>query len=590
MTLSLLIKNGTLIDGTGAPARQADIGIRDGKIVSIGPADALMAGQVAERTIDAQGAIVTPGFVDVHTHYDGQASWDEDMLPSSAHGVTTSVMGNCGVGFAPCRKEDHERLIKLFEGVEDIPGSALTEGISWKWESFGEYLDQVDAKPHTMDLAAYLTHDALRVYVMGDRAVSGSTPSEDDLKEMSRIVKEAMNDGAIGVSTGRTDNHRAIDGTHTPASEASEHELITIARAMAETGRGVLQAVSDFDMERGKERFDGEFDVIERFAEAAKERPTFVSLIQRDLIPTQWKDILLRAEKAAEKGVQIRFQTAPRGIGVLLGLEATFHPFVGFPTYKTIAHLPLEERVKAMRDPAFRGKVLSEKSDKIAGDGSPVPILADRMLEMIDLVSMRMFPLGPVPNYEPKPGDSLMARAMMNGITPLAAIYDCLIEQDGHVLIYFPIYNYAGMSLDDVETMLHHPFSIPALSDGGAHVGTICDASTPTYFLMHWARDREKGRFTIEEAVQRLTGIPAKLMGMADRGTIEVGKKADINVIDFEKLALKPPHLVRDLPAGGKRFLQDAVGYRATICSGVITAENDRLTGAKPGRVVRNAV
>jgi N-acyl-D-aspartate/D-glutamate deacylase len=580
--LDLLIKNGTLIDGTGAASKRADVGIRNGKVVALGEVS-----EAATRTLDAEGAIVTPGFVDVHSHYDGQASWDGDMLPSSAHGVTTAVMGNCGVGFAPCRPADHERLIKLFEGVEDIPGSALTEGIKWEWETFGEYLDYVDARPRTMDVAAYLTHDALRVYVMGDRAVADSAATADDLRAMQAIVRDAMRSGAIGFSTGRTDNHRAIDGSHTPASEASEEELTALARAMAESGRGVLQAVSDFDMERGPERFEGEFDVLERFGAAAPGHTLWLSWMQRDLIPTQWVDIMRRAEAANARGVKMRLQAAPRGIGVLLGLQATFHPFIGFPSYKRIAHLPLAERVKEMRDPSFRARILGETSDKIADDGSPVPPLADRLLSMLDRVSMRMFPLGAVPNYEPGPGESLMARAVMSGGKPLEAIYDALLEQDGKALLYFPVFNYTGMSLDVVETMLHHPLSIPGLADGGAHCGTICDASMPTYFLMHWARDRARGRFSLEEAVKKLTGAPAEMMGFRDRGTLELGKKADLNVIDIAKLSLDSPHLVTDLPAGGRRFLQNAHGYRATVVSGAVVALNDQLTGDKPGRVVR---
>lgn len=580
--LDLLLKNGTLVDGTGAPARRGSVGVRDGKIVAVGEVD-----EAASRTIDCEGHLVTPGFVDVHSHYDGQASWDGDMLPSSAHGVTTAVMGNCGVGFAPCRPSDRERLIALFEGVEDIPGSALTEGIEWKWETFGQYLDHVDSRPRTMDVAAYLTHDAVRVYVMGARATAQGAANADDLAAMASIVKQAMADGAIGVSTGRTDNHRAIDGSATPASEASEEELMTLARAMASTGRGVLQAVSDFDMERGHERFEGEFDVLERFGEAAKGHTLFLSWMQRDLVPTQWQDIQRRAEAANARGIAVRLQAAPRGIGVLLGLQATFHPFVGFPSYKKIAHLPLAARVKEMRDPSFRARILSETSDKIAGDGSAVPPLADRLLSMIDLVSMRMFPLGATPNYEPGPGDSLMARAVLGGGKPLEAIYDAMLEQDGEALIYFPIFNYSGMSLDVVEQMLHHPLAIPGLADGGAHCGTICDASMPTYFLMHWVRDRAKGRFTVEQAIEKLTRLPASMMGMHDRGAIALGKKADLNVIDLAKLSLASPHPVNDLPAGGRRFLQNARGYRATFVNGVAIAEHDQLTGAKPGRVVR---
>ncbi len=584
MTLDLRIVGGTLVDGTGAPARRADLGIKDGVVVSIGAPGSVGA---ASRTIDADGAFVAPGFVDIHSHYDGQASWDGDMLPSAAHGVTTAVMGNCGVGFAPCRASDHTRLIRLFEGVEDIPGSALTEGLSWKWESFGEYLDAVDAIPRTMDVAAYLTHDAVRVFVMGERAVETQHATDDDLRAMAAIVTEAMKSGAVGVSTGRTDNHRAIDGSHTPASEASDAELAALARAMGATGRGALQAVSDFDMERGPSRFEGEFDVLERFAEASGGRPLSVSLMQRDLIPTQWRDILRRVERANARGLDLRVQVAPRGIGVLLGLEATFHPFIGFPTFKTIAHLPLEERVRAMRQPELRAKILSEKSDKIAGDGSPVPPLADRLLGMIDMISLRMFPLGRVPDYEPKFEASIGARALATQKPPLECIYDALLEDDGHALLYFPVYNYADLNLDAVGEMLHHPAAIPGLADGGAHCGTICDASMPTYFLMHWARDREKQRFSLERAVELLTRAPASFLGFGDRGVLAEGKKGDVVVFDHAKLALAPPRLVRDLPAGGKRFLQDATGYRATIVSGRVVAEGGRLTGEKPGRVAR---
>ena len=581
MTLDLRIKGGTLVDGTGSAPRRVDVGVKDGVIVSVGDVGD------ATRTIDADGAIVAPGFVDIHSHYDGQASWDGDMLPSAAHGVTTAVMGNCGVGFAPCRKSDHERLIRLFEGVEDIPGTALTEGLSWKWESFGEYLDAVDAIPRTMDVAAYLTHDAVRVFVMGARATDTQAATPDDLRAMADIVKRAMADGAVGVSTGRTDNHRAIDGSHTPASEASDAELATLARAMGETGRGALQAVSDFDMERGPELFEGEFDVLEHFAEAAGGRPLSVSLMQRDLIPTQWRDILRRVDKANARGLNIRVQVAPRGIGVLLGLEATFHPFIGFPTYKKIAGLSLEERVKELRKPEVKAAMLSEKTDKIAGDGSPVPPLADRLLAMVDMVSMRMFPLGKVPDYEPKAESSIGARAMMTGKKPLECLYDALLEDDGHALLYFPVYNYGGMNLDAVSEMLHHPAAMPGLADGGAHCGTICDASMPTYFLMHWARDRAAGRFSIERAVELLTRTPAEYLGLRDRGVVAEGKKADLVIFDLAKLALAPPRLVRDLPAGGKRFLQDATGYRATIVSGRVVSEGGRLTGEKPGRVAR---
>ncbi|RYZ68189.1 MAG: D-aminoacylase [Proteobacteria bacterium] len=545
--LDLRIVNGLVVDGTGSPALRADVGIRDGRIVSVGTVD-----EPARETFDAAGAIVAPGFVDVHTHYDGQASWDGDMLPSSVHGVTTAVMGNCGVGFAPCRPRDHERLIRLFEGVEDIPGTALAEGIRWNWETFDEYLTALEETPRTMDVAAYLTHDAVRVYAMGDRAVADTPATEEDIAQMAEIVRGAMRAGAVG-----------------------------------ESGRGILQAVSDFDMEVGDEHFEREFDVLERFAEASGGRPLSISLMQRDKNPTQWQDILRRSEAAVAKGIDIRMQVAPRGIGVLLGLEATFHPFIGFPSYKAVAHLSLAERVAHLRTPEVKARILGETSDKVAGDGSAIPPLADRLLGMIEMVSARMFPLGRRPDYEPKLGDSIRAQAMARGIPPLEALYDALLEDDGRALLYFPIFNYAGMNLDAVGTMLHHPLAIPALADGGAHCGTICDASMPTFFLMHWVRDRAEARFTLERAVELLTRVPAEFAGFTDRGRIAPGLRADLTIFDLEKLELEAPRLVQDLPAGGQRFLQDAHGYLATFVHGVQVAKNGRLTDARPGRVVR---
>lgn len=580
--LDLRIRNGLLVDGTGAPARRADVGIRDGLVVTVGTVD-----EPARETFDADGAVVAPGFVDIHTHYDGQASWDGDMLPSSAHGVTTAVMGNCGVGFAPCRASDRQRLIRLFEGVEDIPGTALAEGIAWNWETFDEYLGALEARPRTMDVAAYLTHDAVRVYAMGDRALANTAATADDIAAMSAVVRDAMRAGAIGFSTGRTDNHRAVDGSATPASEASEAELTALARAVGESGRGILQAVSDFDMEAGDQHFDREFDLLERFAAASAGRPLSISLMQRDKNPTQWLDILRRVEAGVQKGLDLRVQVAPRGIGVLLGLEATFHPFIGFPSYKAIAALPLVERVRHLRNPETKARILSETSDSVAGDGSPIPPLADRLLGMIEMVSARMFPLGTRPDYEPKLESSIRARAMQRGIRPLEALYDALLEDDGHALLYFPIYNYAGMNLDAVGSMLHHPLAIPALADGGAHCGTICDASMPTFFLMHWVRDRAAGRFALERAIELLTSVPADFAGFSDRGRIAVGKRADLTLFDLEALSLDAPRLVRDLPAGGQRFLQDAHGYLATFVRGVQVSSHGKLTDARPGRVVR---
>ncbi len=582
MAYDLKIVGGLVVDGTGAAPRRASVAVAGGRIVEVGEC----AGSAA-RTLDAEGAIVTPGFTDLHTHYDGQVSWDSDVAPSSLHGVTTCVIGNCGVGFAPVRASDRKRLVELMEGVEDIPGSALAEGIRWDWESFPDYMDAIDRRPRAIDVVCQVTHDPLRVYVMGERAFAGSAATDDDIAEMRRLVRLSLEAGAAGFSTGRTDNHRSLDGSDTPAAEATVRELAGIAKALDGLGHGVLQAVSDFDMEKSLERFDAEFDVLERMAEAAPGHPLSISLMQRDLDTTQWKKIIARAERASARGVQIRLQVGARGIGVLLGFEATFHPFIGFPSYKAIAHLPLAERVARMRDPALKAKMLEERSEKIAGDGSNVPPMADRFLANIDFISMRMFRLGAHPNYEPPKEDSLYAEALRTGKRPLEVIYDALLENDGKELLYFPVYNYAGFDLDVVHEMLSHPLALPGLSDGGAHVGTVCDASFPTFMLSHWARDRKRGRLPLERVVKMLTHDTSRYIGLTDRGTVAAGQRADLNVIDFDHLRLQRPALVADLPAGGKRLVQHAEGYRATLVAGAAITENGKLTGATPGRVAR---
>lgn len=542
---------------------------------------------LSKEVVDAEGLTMTPGFVDVHTHYDGQATWDRDLLPSAAHGVTTAVLGSCGVGFAPCRAADRERLIQLFEGVEDIPGSALTEGIRWAWESFPQYLDELASRSRTMDVAAMITHDALRIFVMGERALAGSAPTDEDLGAMARGVREAMAAGAVGLSTGRTDNHRAIDGSATPASEAAERELAVLGAAVGESGRGVLQVVSDFDIERGPERFDGEWAVVERFAESAGGRPLFLSWMQRERDPTQWARMGERAHDANRRGIPIRLLAAPRGIGVLLGLEATFHPFVAHPSYRGIAHLDLAERVAVMRDPSFQERLLGERPEPIAGEQSSVPPLVDRLLAQIDRVAFRIFPLGTSPDYEPPIEASIGARALRAGRPALRALLDAMLDEEGKALLYFPVFNYAEGNLDVVGRMLHDPLALPSLGDGGAHCGTICDASMPTFFLGHWARDRVAGRFSAERAVALLTAESARAFGFHDRGLVAPGYRADLNLLDWDRLGLVAPRAVRDLPAGGRRFLQDARGIRATFVAGVRVSEEGRLTGERPGRVVR---
>jgi N-acyl-D-aspartate/D-glutamate deacylase len=584
MTYDVKIVGGTIVDGTGGAPFAGDVGIRDGVIVEVGRCEGS-----ARATIDAEGALVTPGFVDIHTHYDGQVSWDDALAPSSLHGVTTCVMGSCGVGFAPVRKGDEQRLVELMEGVEDIPGSALSEGIRWGWESFPEYMTAIDAEPHAIDFCVQVPHDVLRMYVMGERAAYDEPATEDEIDRMRAIVREAIEAGAVGFSTGRTDNHRTTRGKPTPASEAAQRELEGIARAFEGLERGVLQAVSDFDMGVSDERFDAEFDLVERMAAAAGGHPLSLSLMQRDQSPEQWRWILRRAEQASARGIPIHVQVAPRPIGVLLGLEATFHPFMGYPSYKAIAQLPREERVARLRDPALRARILAEKTDRVAGDGSPIPPLADQLLAQVDFLGRRIYRLGRMPDYEPDPKTCIWAEAQASGRTVLETIYDALLEDDGRALLYFPLYNFTALNLDPVHEMLTHPLALPGLSDGGAHVGTICDASFPTYLLMHWGRDRQRGRIPIERLVQMQTSRTASWIGLHDRGVIAVGRRADLNVIDLQRLSLAPPQLFADLPAGGRRLLQTAEGYRATLVAGVLVNDGGQLTDARPGRLVRTA-
>jgi len=578
----LKITGGTIIDGTGRERFTGDIGVKDGTIVAVGTAD-----EAASETIDAEGAVVAPGFVDMHTHYDGQISWDEELAPSSIHGVTTCAMGSCGVGFAPVRPNDHAKLVELMEGVEDIPGTALSEGITWGWETFPEYMSALDAMPHTIDFLGHVPHDALRVYVMGDRAVAEEAATDEDIAQMRALLRSALEAGAVGFSTGRSDNHRSAVGDWTPASEAEAKELAGIAKAFDGLGYGVLQAVSDFNILHGDEHFDTEWNVLEEMLRAAGGRPMSVSTMQRDHSPEQWKWILDRASKANEGGYEVRCQVGARGIGVMLGLQATFHPFMGFPSYKKISHLPLDERVAAMRNPELRAAMIQEKSEPVAGDGSMLPPLADYFLQNLEMVSMRLFRLGEKPNYEPSPTESFGAAAMASGEPVLGLIYDAMLEQDGKALLYFPVYNYTGMNLDAVHDMLTHPLALPGLSDGGAHVGTICDASFTTFLMTHWARDRDHGRIPLERIVQMQASDTASFLGLADRGKLQPGLRADLNIIDFDRLELLPPEMLKDLPAGGQRLMQHARGYVATLVNGEVIAHDGKLTGARPGRLVR---
>ena len=582
MKYDLKITGGMVHAGDGQAPHRADIAIKDGLIAAVGDCP----GEAA-RTIDAAGCIVTPGFIDIHTHYDGQASWDSDLRPSVEHGVTTAVMGNCGVGFAPCRKDDHDKLIKLMEGVEDIPGTALHEGLTWEWESFPEYLDALERMDRTIDIAALVPHDPVRVYAMGDRAVFDAHATEEDIARMREITREALEAGAVGFATGRSDVHKTADGDWTPASEATKAELTGIAEAFQGLDHGVVQAVSDFNLERGPEDFETEWSVVEAYAKASG-RPFSFSLMQRDFAPTQWEELIRRSEALKADGVDARMQVAPRAIGVFLGFQATFHPFMGYPAYKAIADKPFEERLAIMKTEDFKAEILSQETDKLSGPGSSIPPLADMLMEHIDFVAEKFFQLGDPPDYEQPSERSLAAQARAEDKPLMQKIYEVLLERDGQELIYLPLYNYTELSYENVLKMMRHPQALYGLSDGGAHVGTVCDASFPTYMLTHWTRDRTRGeKIALEEAVRMLTGAQADFMGMSDRGYVRKGLKADLNVIDLDALQLEPPHMVADLPAGGQRLLQGARGYRVTLVAGVPVIEDDRLTGEKPGRLYR---
>ncbi|PWE16374.1 amidohydrolase [Marinicauda salina] len=583
MTYDLKITGGTIVDGTGGEPFEGEVGITAGRIVAVGEAP-----DDARETLDAAGCIVTPGFLDVHTHYDGQASWDDALQPSIRHGVTTAVMGNCGVGFAPVRRTDHDRLVRLMEGVEDIPGTALSEGLSWEWESFPDYMDALEKTPRTMDIAAMVTHDPIRVFVMDERANAEDQATDAEIARMRDLVREGLEAGAIGFSTGRSDLHRTADGEWTPASEATAKELAGIASAFEGLDHGVIQAVSDFDLERDQDRFPEEWAVIESYVKAAGGRPFSISLMQRDFAPDQWKKILAGLEQLDAEGYTVRAQVAPRAIGVFLGLQCTFHPFMGYPAYKEIAHLPLDERVARMKDPGFKAKLLAQKSDKVSTPENSVPPIADLMIETMEFVAEKLFTLSDDPDYEQPPEQSIAAKARDRGVSVWEQLYDTAIARDGRELIYLPIYNYTELSYDNVLAMMKHPLSIMGLSDGGAHVGTVCDASFPTYLIAYWTRDRTRGeRIALPTAIKKLTADLADYLGLSDRGRIKPGLKADLNVIDYDNLRLEAPHMVRDLPAGGQRLLQGATGYRATIVNGEVVVRDDAITEARPGRLIR---
>ena len=553
----LVIRGGTVIDGTGAPERTADVAVRDGVVVEVGK----VAGR-GEREVDADGALVTPGFVDIHTHYDGQATWDNYLQPSSWHGVTTVVMGNCGVGFAPVRPADHDRLIQLMEGVEDIPGTALHEGLSWEWQSFSEYLDAVDRVPHDIDVAAQLPHGALRLHVMGERGAAREAATPDDIARMADIARAAVEAGAVGFSTSRTMNHKTSTGDFTPTLTAEADELVGIAQALGAAGLGVLQVVSDY------RDVDAEFSLFRRMAEESG-RPLSTSLAAAPIWPQQFRQVLDLISKANADGVPMAAQVGARAVGLLHGLQCTFNLLMNSHDYLEIHNRPLAERVAALRDPSMRERVLTPEIRQ-----RPLPTL---------------FELGDDPNYEPTLDESLAARAARAGVDTWELMYDLLLQDDGKAILYQPFLNYLDGNLDVVREMIDHPYTVPGLSDGGAHVGSICDGSFPTTLLIHWGRDRAEGRFDLPYLVKQQCSDTARVVGFLDRGVLAPGYRADLNVIDFDNLRLRRPEMHYDLPAGGKRLLQRAEGYAHTFVQGVETYRDGETTGELPGRLVRGA-
>jgi N-acyl-D-aspartate/D-glutamate deacylase len=563
----LVIRGGTIVDGSGAAPFAADIGIIGDRIAAIAPG--LAAGT---REIDASGRIVTPGFVDVHTHYDGQAVWGERLSPSSSHGVTTVVMGNCGVGFAPCRAEDRDVLINVMEGVEDIPGVVMAEGLPWNWESFPDYLDVLDSGRRDIDVAAYLPHSPLRVFAMGARGANREPATSQDLALMRDLTAQAIHAGALGFATSRLSIHKTADGGSIPSFDAELAELTAICDGMADAGAGTLQIV--LDAFRG---WDKEFGVIESLV-ASSGRPATFTLASGNDGPPRWRTVLDRMDAAnAVNAAQITAQVLPRPIGLIAGLELSVHPFSLSPSYQKIAHLPLAERVAAMRDPRMRAALLSETPDP----GHPFNSLARNW--------KWMFPLNDPPDYAPPASASIAAQAQARGCAPEEIVYDRFLETDGKGLLLAALGNYEDGSLASAHTMLTHKDCIPALGDGGAHYGAICDASYSTFLLAHWARDATADRIPLAQAVAMLTDKSARAVGLADRGLLRPGYKADLNVIDLARLALRIPTIAHDLPGGGRRLDQAASGYDATIVSGQVIRRFDAPTDALPGRLVRGA-
>ena len=561
----LIIRGGTIVDGSGAAPFKGDVAIEGDWIVEVGAVTG-----TARRELDAEGMIVTPGWVDIHTHYDGQATWDHLLAPSSWHGVTTAIMGNCGVGFAPVRPNDHQFLIELMEGVEDIPGAALAEGIDWKWEHFPEYLDALEAKKRAIDVGVHVPHGAVRAYVLGDRCNTDYAPNADEIGQMAALVREGVAAGAVGFSTSRTLLHKDKNGVHVPGTFAGSDEMLAMGLAMKGLSHGVFEMVSDHLGD------DDEWRWVKAFA---KETGLPVTLVATSAGAYEGDKMYNIAEESRLEGMEIRPQIAGRPTGILQGLQSNFHIFVGHPTFKRdIAHLPLEEKVALMSRPEIRAALLAENSDIHSA------VLGSNLSDLL----FRVFPLGDIPDYEPNREQSVAGMAEAAGVSPKEMMYDLLIRDGGKELFYQPLGGYFTYNFDFFRKNMQHPNVLFGLSDGGAHCGVIADAGMPTFILIHWARDRTKGdQFPLEFLVRKLSSDTAKAYGMHDRGELKPGMLADVNVIDFERLRLYRPEAVHDLPAGGKRLVQRVDGYRYTVKSGEVTFDNGAFTGALPGSLVR---
>lgn len=578
VSADLVIRNGNLVDGSGGPPRRADVAIEGDRIVDVG--DDIVRGR---REINADGLLVTPGFIDPHTHYDGQATWDPWLAPSSHHGVTTVAMGNCGVGFAPVAPDDHDWLIEMMEGVEDIPGTALHEGLRWDWESFPEYFDALDRQLRTIDVGTHVPHAALRAYVMGERGGDpGEHPNEGELAAMARLLEQGLEAGALGVSTSRSERHRTSTGENLGTLRAREPELLTLASVLRSSGKGVFQLLSDSYRTTNDAFASAEFELVSEFARASQ-RPVSYTVQQDIEAPERWRDLMALAATLQAEGLDVKAQVAPRPIAVLLGLEASANVFTPARSYARVAGLPLGERVEALRDPERRQRILHDHATLTSGDDA---FAGFAFFGRFD----NMYVLDDPVNYNLDSSQSLGATARRMGIDPREYAYDVQLQREGRQLIYTPLFNFVDGNLNAVREMISSPVAMFGLSDGGAHCGQICDASMTTSYMTMWARDRSgDDGFPLESVIHQLTRRPASHFGWLDRGLVAPGLLADLNIIDFENLECAPPEIVADLPAGGRRLLQAAKGYRRTIKRGSVTFEDGFPTGELPGKLIRGA-